>query len=54
MLIQEKYIISYDGIVTGATGYPDSVGKPLNEAEIPLSSDASNYCRHTTRKKRGY
>lgn len=34
------YFISYDGIVTGATGYPDSVGKPLSEAEIPLSSDA--------------
>lgn len=35
------YIISYDGVVTGATGYSNSVGKQLEEAEIPLSSDAS-------------
>lgn len=34
------YFVSYDGIVTGATGYPDSVGKPLADADIPLSDDA--------------
>lgn len=34
------YFISYDGIVTGATGYPESVGKPLNDADIPLSFEA--------------
>ncbi|HOL42526.1 MAG TPA: HAMP domain-containing protein, partial [Methanospirillum sp.] len=34
------YFISYDGIVTGATGYPESVGKPLKDADIPLSFEA--------------
>ncbi len=34
------YFISYDGIVTGVTGYPESVGKPLKDADIPLSADA--------------
>ena len=40
------YFISYDGIVTGATGYPESVGKPLEEAGIPLSSDSQEVIRN--------
>lgn len=34
--------ISHGGIVTGATGLPDSVGKPLAEAGIPLSDHADS------------
>lgn len=34
--------ISYGGIVTGATGYADSIGKPLADAKIPLSSRADS------------
>jgi len=34
------YIISYDGIVTGATGYPENIGKSLKESELPISSQA--------------
>jgi len=36
------YFISNDGIVTGATGYQDSVGKALGESAIPLSGQAQS------------
>jgi len=36
------YLVSYDGIVTGATGYQGSVGKVLGEADIPLSGQAES------------
>jgi methyl-accepting chemotaxis protein len=42
----KAYFISYDGIVTGATEYPESVGKPLKDADIPLSENAEEVIAH--------
>ena len=36
------YYISNSGIITGATGFPDSVGKPMKDADIPISGQAES------------
>ncbi|HWQ65734.1 MAG TPA: methyl-accepting chemotaxis protein [Methanospirillum sp.] len=36
----KMYIISYEGVVTGATGYDESISKNLKDAGLPFSGDA--------------
>lgn len=36
------YFLSNDGIVTGATGYSDTVGKSLDNASLPFSAQAQS------------
>lgn len=40
------YFLSNSGIVTGATGIPGSVGKPLADAGIPLSKDSESILKN--------